>query len=203
MNPPSESAEGRRQERRLFVGLVFPEPVREYLRRRCREWQESHALRGGRFARDFHVTLKFLGNVEEGHIAGVAKALEDAYTPFVAFPVTAGPLGAFPSPARVSVFWWGIGEGNSELVECAARTEDALDGVGFERERRPFVPHITLSRFRRTPDLRECIASENTRIETGEATAFPPFTATELALIESELRPQGALYTPLVSYSLS
>ncbi len=203
MKGSDERPAALRQQRRLFVGLRFPEAVQSTLRRRGADWQACQALRGGRFANDFHVTLKFLGNIEQGRIDRLAKALESAYRSVRAFPVTAGPLGAFPSPARVSVLWWGIDDGHAELVECAAMTEEALAPVGFDRERRRFVPHVTLSRFRRAPDLRGWIDVENGRIRTGDASSFPPFTANELTLIQSELRRDGALYVPLVSYPLN
>ena len=203
MKASEEQAEGRTPQRRLFVGLRFPETVQLYLRRRGADWKACQALHGGRFANDFHVTLKFLGNVEQARIDRLAQALASAYRSVGSFAVTAGPLGAFPNPAGVSVLWWGIDGGHADLVECAARTEEALEPVGFDRERRRFLPHITLSRFRRAPDLRDWIGCENERIRSGDATSFPPFAATALALVESELRRDGALYTPLASYPLS
>jgi 2'-5' RNA ligase len=160
-------------------------------------------LRGARFAREFHVTLKFLGEIVEARHAAISDALESAFLPARRFSVSAGPLAAFPTARRASVLYGGIDAGLSALEECARLTEEALAEVGFPRESHDFVPHVTLCRFRRAARLNTWIVSENERIDAADVGAYPSFEATAFALVRSELRPEGALYTPLVSYPLS
>lgn len=180
---------------RLFVALLFPEPVQGHLREMLRSWREEKALHGARFAHDFHVTLKFFGEVSPEVWDSLSSALEKALAGSEAFSVTAGGLGTFPEASRASVLWQGIAEGSEALRNAARRVEEATASLGFERERRLFVSHVTLARFRQPTNLAQWL----TRVA---ATPFPPFTATEYALFESELRPSGAVYTVLRVYPL-
>jgi len=198
-----EAVEGRRALRRLFVALVFPDDVQAAVRRRFVAWQQEPTLRGARFAREFHVTLKFLGEIAEARHTDVADALGSAFLPVRPFSVSPGPLVAFPTASRASVLYGGIDAGRSALGECAHRTEEALAEIGFPDAGRDFVPHVTLCRFRRATRLTAWIVAENERIAAKDMGAFPPFEATALTLVRSELHPEGALYTRLVSYPLS
>lgn len=94
-----------------------------------------------------HLTLKFLGDVEEGSLESVVEAVRAAAGGVHGFTMTTGPLGAFPSPRRPRVLWLGV-EPVDELFELQEAVERELVRVGFTRERRRFHPHITLGRVR-------------------------------------------------------
>jgi len=91
-----------------------------------------------------HVTLKFLGSVEATRLERVRVALATALADQPALHVHVHGLGAFPGWRRPRVVWIGLqGDG---MVQLAARVEDALAPLGFEREQRPFTPHLTVGR---------------------------------------------------------
>ncbi|GIX06301.1 MAG: RNA 2',3'-cyclic phosphodiesterase [Candidatus Poribacteria bacterium] len=190
-------------KRRLFVALMFPPSVQEEIAKRCAEWGELKQAFGGRFAREFHITLKFLGAVSEEQIERLDEAFRAALEGMVSFPVTAGELGAFPTASVARVLWWGTAEGTEPLQEAARRVERAAEPFGFPPEGRPFVPHVTLARFRRPAALRRWIEQRNWELQTGSRQGFSEFQALEFALVESRLRPEGPLYTPLATYRLA
>lgn len=180
---------------RLFVALMLPDAVQTHFRDLQSCWRGVAALRGAKFAGEFHITLKFLGEVEPDGASAVSDALGVGFAGSRVFCVSAGGFGAFPDAGRASVLWQGVDEGAGALRDAARRTEDATAALGFERERRGFAPHVTLARFRQPANLTRWLAAL-------EATPFPPFTASEYALVRSELRPSGSVYTVLRAYPL-
>lgn len=174
--------------RRLFVGLTLPEQVESPLLESRRSWQN---LPGARFARELHLTLKFLGNVGESDIPKIVSALESAAKGLDPFTLSVGGLGCFPNARRASVLWRGVDQGFNEISEAAAQVERAVEPLGFPRETRPYTPHITLARLRPAFDARSWLAKAD-----GSAPP-PPFQVDQFHLIQSDLRPDGARYTSL------
>ncbi len=111
---------------------------------------------------NFHITLKFLGPVEQDRIAPVCEAVECAVAGVKAFDLTFGGVGAFPRPSSPRVVWVGTPSGADEMKSLAGRIEDAMEVLGFSKEDRPFSGHVTLGRVRNprgTEKLRDCIES--------------------------------------------
>jgi 2'-5' RNA ligase len=138
-----------------------------------------------------HVTLRFLGEVEER----VARELQARLAqPFhtAAFRLTVSGVGAFPPSGPPRVFWIGITEGADRLVELHDEVERRLDGLGFEREDRPYRAHLTLARVkgRLGADARRLLAA----IPPEE---FGSVTVSRVTLFESRLSSRGAVHTPL------
>jgi len=90
-------------------------------------------------AGNIHLTLKFLGNIDESKIEPIGAALTDALCPFQRFTINAKGLGVFPNPKRPRVLW--VGLVGSRLTELAVVVESALVPLGFAREEKTFTPH--------------------------------------------------------------
>ena len=101
---------------------------------------------------NWHVTLRFLGSVDEVGRDRLLAGL-DAAVLGERFDVEWGGLGAFPRPARATVLWVGADRGDGPLRLLAERVEDAVVGAGFDPEDRPFRSHLTLSRIRPHQDV--------------------------------------------------
>lgn len=148
-------------------------------------------------AENLHLTLKFLGNVEEAQVASIRSVLREALAGTAGFPVTAGGLGVFPDARRPRVLW--VGLAGRELVRIAGRVERALEPLGVERATTQFRPHATIGRWRRPEatnvDLREKLA----RWRDHE---FGTFRIDEVMLFRSVLQPAGAVYTALEAFPL-
>jgi 2'-5' RNA ligase len=101
---------------------------------------------------NWHLTLRFLGDVAEVRCERLLAAL-DAADLGEPFTVRWGGLGAFPRAARATVLWVGADRGSGEMVEVAGAVETAARDAGFPAEERPFRTHLTLSRIRPHQDV--------------------------------------------------
>ncbi len=96
---------------------------------------------------DYHITLKFLGNLDESAQPRLIKAalpVAERVRPLV---VKAASAGGFPDMRAPSVLWAGISI-NPELDTLAAHLDHVMAGLGFRPERRRYQPHITVARCR-------------------------------------------------------
>jgi 2'-5' RNA ligase len=147
---------------------------------------------------NLHVTVKFLGAVEESQLDAVRSALATAAAAREPFDLAVEGLGAFPAPARPRVVWAGLGTGAAPLAALAGEVDRALAALGFPREARPFSAHVTLGRVReprRDPALAAAIARAG-------AQPFGALRVERLALMQSQLSPSGARYTELAALPL-
>lgn len=139
-----------------------------------------------------HLTLKFLGEIDEARVEPVAKAMDEAVQSGRPFLIRVRGTGVFPNPRFPRVLWVGIAP-SGDLDALQARLESALAGAGFERESRPFHPHLTLGRVRSVPGIRNAV----TELELQKNAEFGTMTAVKIALFRSVLRPGGAEYSVL------
>ena len=145
-----------------------------------------------------HLTLKFLGAVPDGRVPAVSTALDTVAAGAASIEVAAGGLGGFPSLRRPRVLWVGITAGAPALAELARAVDRAMTGLGFAPEERPFRGHLTLGRVR-SPRGEKALAQA---LSAAGAPAFGSWTASEVVLYESRLKPTGAVYTPVSRHPL-
>jgi len=148
---------------------------------------------------NFHITLKFLGNVDRRLLTDLWHVVGEALNGTRPFTMHFRGLGAFPNAARPRVVWAGISDGASELTQLATRIEEACAQHGFEREQRAFRAHLTLGRARRpgpSPALASLLA-ELAEEDLGEA------EVDRALLMKSELARRGAIYSVLEQKPLS
>jgi 2'-5' RNA ligase len=141
-----------------------------------------------------HVTLRFLGEVEETRLPLLAQAMERAAATERPFRIALGSVGAFPSPEAPRVVWVGIGEGAIELERLHLRLSEALAEAGVPPEPRPFTPHVTVMRVRGGRD--RALALTLLRDLAGRPLAEG--SVAEIVLFESRLLPEGARHLPRV-----
>ncbi|MFP3914140.1 MAG: RNA 2',3'-cyclic phosphodiesterase [Actinomycetota bacterium] len=108
---------------------------------------------------NWHVTLRFVGHVEEVAYQRWLAELDSADLPSP-FRLSLSKLGAFPRPARATVLWVGV-EGDGRLERLAEAVDEAADGAGLGREERPFWPHLTISRVRPPADVRGLMSEDH------------------------------------------
>ncbi len=188
---------------RLFISLPLPEAL---LARAAREAERlERAL--GPFSRDLrftrvesiHLTLKFLGETPEHLLPALSEALARAAASTAPFPIEFHEVGAFPSPAEPRVLYLGAAPDSAEPLRALARAvEQSFEPLGFATERRPFTPHLTLARVKERRHAR-AIGKRVAELRTDERTDF---VAERIALMRSELRPEGARYSVLSECAL-
>lgn len=143
-------------------------------------------------AHQFHLTLKFLGEVAPEAADRAVGALQRAAGRQSAFTVRLAGLGAFPGAGRPSVLWAGVGGGAAELGALAEAVEGEMAQDGFPRERRPFSPHLTLGRVREGSRVPAAIPQA---LAASAGRAFGEWRVVRVVLMRSELTPRGPVYS--------
>ena len=189
---------------RVFVALDLPPQAKESLNKTVGKLRNSLPA-GVRWVRPegIHLTLKFLGDVESAMVepllgAIAAVAARDEHKPF---SLELSGLGVFPNTGEPRVLWAGVAGELDELGRLQQSMEDAICGLGYQRERRPFRPHLTLGRVREhaSPADRRDIGAQISQANPLESS---PWQVTEVHLISSNLTPQGAIYASLGASNL-
>ena len=146
-----------------------------------------------------HVTLKFLGEVAEARIPGVVAALRTLAADTAPLPLAVGGVGAFPSPRRARVVWVGMPAGAPDLARLAGGVDRALAPLDFVPEARPWRAHLTVGRVRSPRGLGRLAAA----IEGAARAEIGAWTAREVVLYQSHLRPTGAVYEAVARLPLA
>lgn len=142
---------------------------------------------------NFHLTLKFLGDVDSGRIAGMADGLARAIQGTEAFPLNFAEVGGFPKIASPRVIWVGVDEGKESLIRLQKLVDAELQRQGFPAEKQPYSPHLTLARAREESDLR----SIGERLRTIQVPSTGQDQIRSIRIMKSDLRPGGPVYTCL------
>jgi 2'-5' RNA ligase len=141
---------------------------------------------------NIHLTLKFLGNVSASKLSEVKSSLQKLI--FSAFTAEIKGAGAFPNLNHMNVIWVGVNEGWSQVEQIYEQVEELLSGLGFQRENRPFSPHITIARVR-SGRKRDEVANFLQRL-TEES--FGTITVDKVRLKQSILSSSGPKYSTLL-----
>lgn len=179
---------------RLFVAVDVPDALKQSIESDVVD-RIRDSVPGARWTRPDgrHLTLKFLGNVDDDLVDKIGGVIGSASKRHAPFRASFAEVGAFPNTRRPRVLWIGIGEGAGEMSALAADLEEGLEPLGILAEDRPFAGHLTLARF---PKPRV--------IEEFPSVAAPPdaFDVEATVLYRSQLHPKGARYTPLERFPL-
>jgi 2'-5' RNA ligase len=178
---------------RLFVAVLLTEATRGALAAEIDRLRQAGRGVSWVGVDNLHVTLKFLGEVDATTAAAVRDALAGSVAEIGRFALEIRGLGAFPSPNRPRVIWAGIGDGADHLRHLAERVDAALAAVGFPAEDRPFTGHVTLGRVREP--RRDLALAEALSASAGRLFGLVPVD--RIVLVQSQLSPKGARYTPL------
>lgn len=141
---------------------------------------------------NLHVTLRFLGAVDETTLGRAREALAEAAGDVAPFRLDLAGFGGFPSASSPRVIWVGVRDGAEPLVTLYARLEAALARRGLPPEGRAFHPHVTVGRAREprgVPGLAGCLEA------SGEPLGETRVDAVHL--MRSDLDPGGARYSVL------
>lgn len=189
---------------RTFVALDLPQPVQaaiavaqDHLRESIRGAGLAAAVRWSD-VRGMHLTLRFLGETTPSQCETVVAGLHHVTQTVSPFSLTLGALGVFPKPAQPRVLWIGLGGDLAALTALQRAVETLAQAAGFAAETKPFAPHITLARGRREAD-RQTVAALGRTLAAVPPPPLPAVTVTvdHVTHYRSDLRPSGAVYTPL------
>ncbi len=199
---------------RTFVAVELSADLREALTRvqsQLRKGLQSKSSSDPRIQwvkpDGIHLTLKFLGEIAESLVEDIRTALTPAVSRFPRFRVEIQGLGGFPDLRAPRVLWVGVTgpgvrtqpdegtEPGNPLVHLARTIDQVLEPLGFAPETKPFHPHLTLARIKeRSREVGRVMA------DRGGAEPVGPLGTLGIngvALVKSDLKPSGAVYTRL------
>jgi len=143
---------------RSFVAVPLPEPIQADIFAAAQELSRRLPTLGVKWSRkveNLHITVKFLGQIDEAKLTALAEDLARSLAPLPRFRLELRGMGAFPSPRKANVVWAGV----EDVARGLAAVADAVEGVGerfgVAREQRAFTGHVTVGRpSPRTPSTR-------------------------------------------------
>ena len=172
---------------RLFIACELPADVRKSLAGIASGFSSGSARMKWVEEENLHVTMKFLGDVPDGKVEKVKDAL--GVVAFGRFDARISGIGVFPPSGTPRVLWAGL-EPTEGFSALHGAIEDALEGIGFERDGRRFSPHATLARVRSVDDLSSFRRSVSWIGMEGHG-----FSVESFILKSSVLTPSGPLYS--------
>ena len=191
------------EQMRCFIAIELPEEARTGLVRLKKELErDEHRFVKWVEPGGIHLTLKFLGNIPAKRVTEIAEAMGKSAQGISQFHLEISDLGAFPNLSQARVIWVGIGGEVDKLSRLVQNVDSGLAAIGFAKEQRPFVPHLTLARIRQG-------VSPPERREFGELVGSTIFRSKyrieveAISLMRSQLTPAGAVYTRLNTVALS
>lgn len=175
---------------RIFVAIAIPDDA-------CRHLATlSGGVPGARWVppENMHLTLRFVGEVDEPAFADIAAALTRVSAP--AFELSLEGVGHFARGRSPTMLWAGVAR-NPALDHLQGRVDQAVTGVGQPPDPRRFTPHVTLARLKGSPRSRvQQFIAEHSLFR------LPPFRVGEFTLFSSFLGHTGAIYRAEATYGL-
>ncbi len=134
-----------------------------------------------------HLTLRFLGDTPENKLSEISAELDAITSHFQPFTLQLAQLGSYPNKIRPRVIWAGLSGETTTLKALQSQIATAIHRLGWQKENRPFRPHLTLGRIKDK--------SQAHRLTWNIPLENKAFTISAINLIESQLRPTGPIYT--------
>ncbi|MBN1300208.1 MAG: RNA 2',3'-cyclic phosphodiesterase [Melioribacteraceae bacterium] len=181
---------------RLFIALEIPDTVKDaiiklrdfvYPNDGKVRWESSDKL---------HITLKFLGNVQDILIPKIIEEIYRISDDAGAFRVCFNRFGMFERNGKPSVIWAGT-RPEGELMKLQFKIDDSMSKMGFSKESKKFKSHLTLLRVKGGENYNYLIKFKNYKYDD------IIFSADEISLIKSVLKPAGSEYTKISGFNLN
>jgi 2'-5' RNA ligase len=179
---------------RTFIGIDISEAIRTRAGLLQTELSKSGAAVKWVEPESMHVTLLFLGEVDDRELHAVCKVVKAVATSEPPFTMRVSGVGAFPTPRRPKVIWAGITDGAEPLQRLNAALEERMLDLGcYRKEERGYTPHLTLGRVKGEADG-QALASELPKRLAWDGGRV---TVDEILVYSSEMDRDGPVYTVL------
>lgn len=185
--------------KRIFIAVDISETARLHAAKYIHDLRGEFGrlLVGWERPEKLHITLKFLGEVEDEKVAGVVESLTSAAGSIRCFEVELSGTGVFPSPSNPRILWLGLHDQDGKLSTTANAVESGCALLGYKKEKREFSPHLTIARLREPQKAQELAARH--RANKFELVSFK---VSEIVIYESKLQPSGSIYSKLAAVPL-
>jgi RNA 2',3'-cyclic 3'-phosphodiesterase len=188
---------------RLFVAVTVPDGIKSKIQEAQAELRQVLTQRSVRWSRrdQFHLTLRFLGDVDETRVEALAEALRAACRGFGALHLRAEKVGFFPDLRYPRVAWVGVQDQAEQLPRLQQAVEAASASFTTQKKEERFTGHVTLARIKgierqEAEALGKAAAAMADRV-------FGQWTTYQVALMRSELLPKGARHSTVATIALA
>ncbi len=179
---------------RTFIAIKIPDDIQRKLSGIQDKLKQSGAHVSWVKPDNIHLTLKFLGNMEEQRIPDITACIEKSAASVKPFQLQVGYAGAFPNVRFPRVIWVGVTDDETNsLKTLQSGLSSCLGTLGFQEENERFQPHLTLGRVRSQKSRSSLLRA----IESMVNIWVGQISVDIVYLVRSELRPTGAKYTDL------
>jgi len=183
---------------RSFIAIELPESIQSALSDIQKDFKKSDVDVRWVRPENIHLTLKFLGTIEESMAGSITDVLQKVSGNYGTFTMTLTGVGVFPHDRSPRVVW--VGSKDSDiLIDLQRDIDEGLASLGFEREKRKYTAHLTLGRVKSSRGKRALME----KIETYREREFGSFDVGTISLMKSDLGPEGAKYTRVAEFRLS
>jgi 2'-5' RNA ligase len=185
---------------RVFVAIELPASLRARIINHIDRLRSAIPAARASWSREdnLHLTLKFLGDIPLTNVELLSAAALIAVSKVEPFEIVVEGCGAFLLRGQPRVLWIGISDSSGKLCELNRALEEECAKADFAREPRPFDPHLTIARIHEPHGSRQLAAMHKEIGFDREA-----INVSELAVIRSELRREGARHTTVSRHAFS
>lgn len=184
---------------RAFIAIELEKELKQAISQVTEDFLQAKADIKWVERQNIHITLKFLGSIEEKQIDIAKHCLSEIANSFNFFSMSLKGVGTFPEKGIPRVIWIGADEGKNELERCASLIENFLVKEGFKKEDRPFTPHTTIGRVRSPLNT----ALLKAKLKHYENFFFGSQLVKEISFFRSDLTKSGPIYSPIARFSFS
>ncbi len=185
--------------KRVFVAIDISDEARRIVAARISAFRNDASSSAIKWIRpdNLHLTLQFVGDVDNGQLQPVVNSVKKISEQFRKFRLSLQGVGAFPSPSKARVLWIGIHDEDSNCVKIKESLEHEFRQLGIAGDRKPVTPHLTVARIKDPRAARPLI-------EKYLNTEFEPidFDVAKIVTYESKLLPTGSIYSKIATLAL-
>lgn len=186
---------------RTFIAIQLPDEIKDFLATLQSQLKKTGADVKWVAQGNIHLTLKFLGEIDDKDLTSLNACLETIASRHSPFQASLKTVGAFPTLHAPRVIWASLDNGDQEVKKIAFDLEEQLEKLRFPKEDRPFSSHITLGRMRSGINREKLVKSLSELSECFDQRRYE-FTVSSITLFQSTLSPQGPHYEILSAASL-
>ncbi len=178
---------------RTFIAIDLPESFENNIEKIQREFKKT----GGdiKFVdpRKVHITLKFLGEINEELVNKVEIKLDQCLKNIDPFDIIVEDIGVFPSTDYIKVIWLGVGKGSYILEKMNDGIEESLSELGFDKESREFIPHATIGRVKSGKNKEDIVEV----VERNRGSYIGEMPVDRVKIKQSNLTSKGPIYSDI------
>ena len=188
---------------RAFIAIELPQSLQNTIEKQTVRLRQTLGDDLVRWVptQNMHLTLKFIGNIANSHLDFIKQLLIRTADSHSQFDLQIGGIGSFPNSKRPRILWAGI-HAPAELTSLQRSIESGPSRLGYEKDERPFSPHLTIGRVHQNIDTTNLQKIRNT-LDSIQVGNIGSARIDSIHLYKSELQASGSIYTKLFSAPLN